>query len=96
MRFSLDSDYLCAGLGNGSIQVYSTKTNGIACTLAFPNTNSNDNTKYPVTGIAFRPNRRDFKNQNVLVASCKKNDVECDSRLFFFIKHTSFSLPIRR
>ena len=68
IKISPDSEHIAVGLGDGTVQVYSTKTNNITFSLVSISTTSQV-AKMPVTSICFRPNRKEFKHGNVLCAS---------------------------
>ncbi|KAJ3396179.1 hypothetical protein HDU92_003851 [Lobulomyces angularis] len=67
VKFSPSNEFILVGLGNGNIQVYSTKTNGIVNTLANFSPEV-DGVKLPVNCFSFRPERKEFKHGNVVVA----------------------------
>ncbi|TPX32652.1 hypothetical protein SmJEL517_g04282 [Synchytrium microbalum] len=63
--FSPDAKYLTVGLGNSSIQVYSTQTNALERTLTPPSADL----EICITSISFRPDRPNSKTKNVLAAT---------------------------
>ncbi|KAJ3107189.1 hypothetical protein HDU97_004609 [Phlyctochytrium planicorne] len=65
-KFSLDEDYVAAGLGDSRIQIYSTRSGELAQTLCPPPLSGSD--VLPCTSIAFRPDNSSYRNRNVLLA----------------------------
>ncbi|TPX68243.1 hypothetical protein SpCBS45565_g03291 [Spizellomyces sp. 'palustris'] len=64
VKFSLDDEYVAAGLGDARIPIISVRTHETLHTLPAPL-----ETSLPVTGLAFRPENAAYKNRNVLAAS---------------------------
>ncbi|TPX55545.1 hypothetical protein PhCBS80983_g05250 [Powellomyces hirtus] len=71
VKFSLDDEYVAAGLGDASIAIHSTRTNELLHTLAPPTIDSH----LPCTSIAFRPDSASYKNKNVMVAAYASGDI---------------------
>ncbi|KAJ3404883.1 hypothetical protein HDV05_006867 [Chytridiales sp. JEL 0842] len=64
VKFSLDEEYIAAGMGNSDVNIYSTRTNEFIRVLQSPSPE-----KFPCTSIAFRPDATSFKNRNVVAAA---------------------------
>ncbi|KAJ3023523.1 hypothetical protein HKX48_002686 [Thoreauomyces humboldtii] len=73
VKYSLDDEYLAAGLGDGRISIISTRTNEFLTTLKPSQT---IDTPLPCTSIAFRPDAPAYKNnKNVLAAAYASGDI---------------------
>ncbi|KAJ3043956.1 hypothetical protein HDV00_003483 [Rhizophlyctis rosea] len=64
VKFSPDESFVAVGTGQAKVQIYSTRANELAQTLASPHSNN-----IPCTCICFRPDSNMYRNTGILAAS---------------------------